>query len=279
MDSRGKLSALAREHLPADLAEKYISLLRPAFGLGPDTTGPVVGQVGGLPNLPDDVDWPILTEGSSTGPLSFIASINLSRLPPGVLDLSLPDSGTLYFFYFDGHLDNTGGWGTDDAPKSGAGVPDGGEAGAPVLYVPSGRPLRERPAPPRLRPLERQNLRVEIIDTDPDYDHPALLTVFDKPDKTSFWHPVFHTASDAFSTARHTERKRFDHQLGGYSLSLQHSPEGQVNMAAAGQPPTMDGTLLAQFEVDCPFTYLWLIRPSHLAATDFTHTRFVEETD
>jgi len=52
-------------------------------------------KLGGMPDLPSNVKWPTWKEK----PLSFIAQINLSDLPPfEFLDI-LPDNGVVSFFY------------------------------------------------------------------------------------------------------------------------------------------------------------------------------------
>ena len=46
MSWRNTLADLARAHLPAETADKWIELLRPAFGLGAKADGPLVGGCG-----------------------------------------------------------------------------------------------------------------------------------------------------------------------------------------------------------------------------------------
>jgi len=54
-----------------------------------------VGRLGGRPNLPKDIPWPVWLDEQ---PLSFIAQLDLATLPP-VRGLPLPRSGSLFFFY------------------------------------------------------------------------------------------------------------------------------------------------------------------------------------
>jgi len=68
-----------------------------------------IGQskVGGLPDLPDDVEWFTFKDR----PMYFLAQINLEEIKPFDIDHKLPTSGLLYFFY-DGET-----WGFDPADK------------------------------------------------------------------------------------------------------------------------------------------------------------------
>ena len=61
MTSQIDLAAAAREHLPADVADTWLSLLRPGIRLitDDDGDGPPVGYLGGEPELPDDLAWPV----------------------------------------------------------------------------------------------------------------------------------------------------------------------------------------------------------------------------
>lgn len=57
---------------------------------------------GGLPQLPDNVDWPIAevrgVHGTETVALTFMAQIDLAELPRSAVRSLLPSTGTLYFF-------------------------------------------------------------------------------------------------------------------------------------------------------------------------------------
>ncbi|WP_267889916.1 DUF1963 domain-containing protein [Streptomyces sp. NRRL WC-3618] len=98
------LRSLALQDLSPEDAEKWLGLLRAGIRLEVATdTDDAVGRLGGLPSLPASAEWPVW-EGH--GPLSFVASIDCSRLPAAVLDIDLPEAGTLLFFYFDGQLDD-----------------------------------------------------------------------------------------------------------------------------------------------------------------------------
>jgi uncharacterized protein YwqG len=78
-----------------------------------------VTRLGGRPNLPKDIRWPVWQDGF---PLSFIAQLDLATLPP-VRGLPLPETGSLFFFYDA----DTQPWGFDPKDK----------ACAQVIYVPA----------------------------------------------------------------------------------------------------------------------------------------------
>jgi uncharacterized protein YwqG len=62
------------------------------------TTNPsddAVSRIGGAPNLPEEIPWPI---GKNGQPLSFLAQLDLAELP-SISSIDLPKKGSLYFFY------------------------------------------------------------------------------------------------------------------------------------------------------------------------------------
>lgn len=97
----GHLIRLARAHLSESLADDWLGLLRPAVQLRAARAGEtVVARLGGVPNLPDDVQWP---EWEGHGALGFVAEVDLAALSRSALDpgLALPADGRLLAFYFD----------------------------------------------------------------------------------------------------------------------------------------------------------------------------------
>ena len=76
------------EYLP------YISsLVEPAISIKKSThTG--FSKIGGVPNLPVDLRWPMWNDK----PQSFLCQINLSEIPEEQLQHGLPNQGTLFFF-------------------------------------------------------------------------------------------------------------------------------------------------------------------------------------
>jgi len=261
------LHTLAREHLPEHLAERWTGLLRPGLRLEKAAgTGPAVGRLGGLPELPEAEEWPVW-EGH--GPLSFVASFDCARLPSAALDIALPADGTLAFFYFDGQVD--GGWAvvTPDEP--------GTWAGARVLYVPAGVAVAERAAPEGLRPYTEVALTASPEATAPCLWHPAVQREFaPMPD---------------FQQAVSDHAGGTEHRIGGHADPVQNDVETEVARGALGSPPWTDPrikdealrwVLLAQIDTDddadmmwgdCGALY-WLIRPEDLAERRFDRAMF-----
>lgn len=54
----------------------------------------VISKIGGFPNLPSDIEWPIY-KGE---PMAFIAQMDLSEIP-STEEFGLPSKGVLFFFY------------------------------------------------------------------------------------------------------------------------------------------------------------------------------------
>ena len=79
-----------------------------------DESLPVDGsKFGGIPCLPRDMDWPATTE---SGPMSYIAQINLAEISLSQVARTLPTSGWLIFFAIDEHV------GASDDKRSGVHV-------------------------------------------------------------------------------------------------------------------------------------------------------------
>lgn len=133
--SDSPLAEAGRQYFSAADAETWIGLLRPAFHLRALEPGEApVGQLGGDPALPADAEWPVW---DGHGPLCFVASVDCAQIPTQYLDIPLPESGTLHFFYFDGLGDSTVAY--DD--------PDSVRNGTRVLYVPADATTAPRPRP------------------------------------------------------------------------------------------------------------------------------------
>lgn len=117
-----------------DHADRLVDLLRPSVRLLPDLdAAPTGSRLGGLPELPPDVDWPT----HHGEPLSLVAHLDLAELAPYAA-ADLPGAGTLSFFY---DVDSQP-WGFD---------PDDRGASA-VLYTPSATLVEERDPPPEMLP-------------------------------------------------------------------------------------------------------------------------------
>jgi hypothetical protein len=282
---RERVTEIARQFLPPDLAEQWLSLLRPAVALGPAAPAPgtrPAAVLGGSPDLPPETEWPVW---DGYGPLSFVASVDLAALAGLPLDIALPPDGTLLFFYFDGQLDDGGGvvgvWDPDSL------------AGARVLHVPAAQPAAPREAPGGLKTYPRVELAAEPIVTYPDFEHPDLDAKFLTPEmdpRTFLDHPV---NNDDFHRALGARRPGPRHQVGGYASPIQGPVESEVALVAfGGQSPGDDAllqseqarwTLLAQIDTDDDAgmmwgdvgTLYWLARredltPDRLAPTSFT---------
>lgn len=270
------LHTLARKHLPGEIAERWIGLLRPSLRLEKTTAAgaqPVVGRLGGLPALPENEQWPIW-EGH--GPLSFVASLDCAMLP-AALDIALPTDGTLVFFYFDGQLDD------------GCAVVDPGEpdswAGARVLYVPAGVPIAERTAPEGIQPYPEVLLTARAETTAPYLRHPVVHREFDPmPDDHPLW-------DEDFESALWDHCEGTEHRIGGHANPVQGEVEWEVAHGALGSPPwddprikeeTFNWVLLAQFDTDDDADMMWgdggalywLIRPEDLAQRRFERAMF-----
>lgn len=285
---REPLADMGREHLPPDLAQRFIELLRPAFNLDTHIDGPVVGQLGGLPVLPDDLPWPMWKFSADTpmAPLPYRARINCGAVPSNQLDIPLPAAGTLHFFA------------DSDCPDE----PPGQHRGSRILYVPAGVDVRERQPPydptsvDQLvnEPLE---LRARLIASAPWYYSPFMAAAFWQPgpdydfgDGSPNWmdpaaSDMLQTLPDGFGDALLDYSHEYVHVLGGYVPPVQISPEydmwpradypfrddnTQAGEAGQGQPDPgrQPGRLLFSV-LDDIFRLNWVIRPDDLAALRF----------
>ena len=107
--------------VPESVIDWWLRLARPLVGLHKRGDGPVVGQFGGNPSLPDGAEWPADRSRGYDAPIPFIASVDCGALPPGTLDIAVPEDGWLLFFAENEYF---------------------GESR--VLYVPAGTPTAER---------------------------------------------------------------------------------------------------------------------------------------
>ncbi|MFR0355066.1 DUF1963 domain-containing protein [Streptomyces sediminimaris] len=95
----GTIARLADEHgVPADVAGELAGLLRPCVFLvtyedlpeGRRADARPAGRTGGLPSLPEGVEWP---EG-----VPFALAVGCAALPRDAIDIELPLDGQLLFF-------------------------------------------------------------------------------------------------------------------------------------------------------------------------------------
>lgn len=265
------LRTLAHAHLPADLADRWAGLLRPAAHLRRAHAGdPVVGRLGGLPRLPEGTEWPVW-EGH--GPLGFVAAVDCAALPTGELDIPLPTDGWLAFFYYGDE---------DDDALVDTADPDTW-AGARVIHLPpESAEAPERPAPAGLTPYPAVPLTVRMEPSAPDFASLALKQAAFGPSDLP----------DAFERALWDHQSGAAHQIGGHAQCVQDAVEIEVaHGALGGDVPWRDPrieeeaqrwVLLAQFDSDEDADMMWgdagalywLIRPDDLAAGRFEAAMF-----
>ncbi|MCX5377886.1 YwqG family protein [Streptomyces sp. NBC_00091] len=275
------LSALAHQHLPSDVAARWVGLLRPAVRLETAAASDIaVGQIGGLPKLPAEVEWP---SWEGHGPLSFIASVDCAMLPAGAVDITLPAEGTLSFFYFDGQLDDGEALVLAEDRES--------RAGARVLYTTADETCGERDAPAGLKPYPRVPLAARPGMTATEPWHPQVRDAFapGAPLGNRYDHPV---CGQDFLDAVWEFGDEAGHQIGGHAHSIQNPVEIEVAEAVTDGDvswgdPALDKeignwVLLAQFDSDDAADMMWgdagvlywLIRPQDLAERRFDRAMF-----
>jgi hypothetical protein len=89
--------------LPAGVGERVRGLVLPSMRMratpAPGDDLPLgASKVGGMPDLPFGVGWPVLITGQ---PLDFLCQVNLADLPDQRAETWLPRQGLLSFFYID----------------------------------------------------------------------------------------------------------------------------------------------------------------------------------
>ncbi|WP_101392080.1 YwqG family protein [Streptomyces sp. TLI_146] len=270
MTSQTSLHDLARTHLPADMAARWLTLLRPGAGLAKAEPGePLAGRLGGAPELPEGEEWPVW-EGQ--GPLAFVARVDCAALPVHVLDIPLPADGTLSFFYFDGQIDDGEAFVAPDEPET--------WAGARVIYAPAGAKVTERPTPAGLEAYPEVPLTARLEPTAPDIWHPVVERTVGVDPRGEGW-------PSAFTDALYDHSAGPGHRVGGHADPVQNPVEFEVAHGVLGKDVRWDDprvaeeaerwVLLAQFDTDddadmmwgdCGALY-WLIRPQDLAERRF----------
>ncbi|MEU9084006.1 YwqG family protein [Streptomyces sp. NPDC048357] len=278
------LHELAHRLLSPDDAARWLGMLAPGLRLAHAGDGPPAGRLGGLPELPADTPWPVW-EGN--GPLSHIASLDCAALAAaGDVGLSLPGSGTLLFFLFDGRLD-------DEDPLVDPADPETRQ-GSQVVYVPAGTATHPHPAPDGLRPYPEVPLTAQAGLTVPADDAPSVRAAFGEVVGSRDWrrHPVNARAFDAALRALDPDPRGARHRVGGHAMPVQGAVEWEIAGTLLGpgtswQDPRLADeaaglVLLAQIDTDHEAdmmwgdvgTLYWLIRPSDLEAGRFEEARF-----
>lgn len=253
---------LARAHLPADTADRLLTLLRPAIQLSIAQDGqPVVGWLGGAAELPVGLSWPV---GPSSRPLSLVATLDCARLAAYEVDIELPEVGTLLFFVqFEGDSDA-------------------------VIYVPAGTPT--------LRQSEgvaypEEQLTAQTVLTWPDNAQPELAEAFGGGSAvvSAVWNHVsagqeFRDLVREYELRHHGSR----HQVGGHAMVLQSPFEAAAaERQGAGWydaesffAEARQWVLLLQLDETDHMIWgdgahvIWGIRRDDLAARDFSRTIF-----
>jgi uncharacterized protein YwqG len=264
-----EFAAAARAHLPAEMANTWLSLLRPAVRLtaAADPSESPAGHLGGTPLLPVDLPWP---SWDGHGPLTYVAGLDCAQLPSRVAIPGLPTDGQLLFFYFDGQCD-------DGQALVLPGEPDG-QSGARVLHIDAAQPVQARSTPDGLEPYPRVPLTAQVTITAPSYDHPVLHDTFGAEfSHTAARHPL---RDNTFCTAIGLNDDQPLHQLGGYAWPVQGDVEYEVATVDDSHP--REWILLAQFDSDDTADMLWgdrgilywMIRPEDLVARRFDRAAF-----
>ena len=263
------LHRLAHAHLPPEIADRWLALLRPAIRLQKAAAGELVlARLGGRPYLPEGVDWPVWEE---RGPMAYVGEIDLQAVAHSGLEFHgrLPDRGRLLFFHFDGW------YGLQDTPENylDANPFEGpGTDGARLLHVAEARQdCVERPAP---EGVNEENLREQAgrqITTFPNRWEPRHGAEFSA---LGWEHPV---NADPFDEALFQMTGPTHTQIGGWA----HPERTPVEYAVAHRtfsdgrgiylnPHTCEfdpdilaeadhWSLLLQVDLD-PFTLYWLNR-------------------
>ncbi len=254
-----RLDELARQHLKSDVATRWLNLTRPAVRFVTAGEDDAIMRLGGRPLAPAGFSWPVW-EGH--GPLSYVAGLDLRAVASTGLEhhLSLPPTGWLHFFYFDGSYDNfesvVGSW--DPASL----------AGARVIHVPDDDgPLVQVAPPEGVLEFSSRELAGRQILTFPGWEHPVLRREFQPPaadHRRWMSHPV---NSEAFADALaglYPDGPR--HQLGGWADPVQGPVEFEA-AEAAGAPVDEEGAteeaaalrwqLLLQIDSDDDAEMMW----------------------
>ncbi|MFC0862444.1 DUF1963 domain-containing protein [Sphaerimonospora cavernae] len=272
-DWMSDFAEFVREQLPAESAERLIGLLRPAIRLSAAEDGEiVVGRLGGVAKLPDDMAWPSLASGNR--PMSFVAELDCSELARYEVDIALPDTGMLLFFV-EAELRRS-----------------------QVIYVPHGTAVAERPAPDnRAEVYTELPLAAVTEPSRPERNHPVLVDVFgslQEAEETVWDHmqdeDTGETFADELSMYEEAGYSGPPHQVGGYSDALQDPIEAVAAHAAgtgcygdpAFQEEACQWVTLLQVAEDtrARMTWgdgaylIWGIRKDHLAARDFSKVHF-----
>ena len=148
-------------------------------------------KFGGLPDLPDNLAWPIIEEDPEYDfdpeAFAFISQINLADLPPNQAYLDLPEDGWLYFF-------------VDDAAQP---------VDCRVLYAPGSAKLRPRNFPKNHKVAGHLHESISFIDnvcgdiTQTTYRQCSMR--FAETFHVNVWHDDFHDLPEDVFRDIHTQ--------------------------------------------------------------------------
>lgn len=219
------LARVARAHLPPGMAERWLSLTRPAVRLVAARDGDnALACLGGRPLAPPDFRWP---QWERHGPLSFLGELDLTALDRSGLDcsLALPTEGRLLVFYFDGSVDGgvsvVGTWDRESL------------AGARLVPVAADRSeCVVHPTPPGAMEYDVLPLAGRQVTTYPHWEHALLRREFGESLDDRAWmeHPV--VADDFMEALDELDADAPRHQVGGWAVPVQGPVEFEVAEAA-----------------------------------------------
>lgn len=242
---------------PADLAAVWANLARPNVQLVPgpvlaaDTTPSGSSKLGGAPDLPADIPWPVRP---SSEPLTFLAQLNLAELSIHGSGLPLPDDGLLLFFYDA----QTQPWGFDPADAS----------GTKVLYVDGRAPVERRPHP------NAKASKVRTLQLRPAESLPSWSPFQDKAAAAGFASNQVSSQIDRLSDEDMERITYGGHAVGGWPALIQDEMELECQLASNGidvggpegyetprarelAPGAADWRLLLQLDEDEDLGWFW----------------------
>ncbi|MEU8221874.1 DUF1963 domain-containing protein [Kribbella sp. NPDC048915] len=260
-ERRSVVTAVARKYLPADVADEFVAMLRPALRLVRARDGePVVAQLGGLPTVSalSASSWPTW-EGH--GPLDHVLSFDCAPVAAMLPELGLPTDGRLAFFYFDGkdEFESTvGPWDPSTRP------------GFRVLHLAaSTRADAATPAPRGLDPFPAVPLAAVRTLSWPSYQTLSVEALWSK-------HGLRGPSADPVIDGLYDELWKLPdagydtHQIGGHAWSQQAPVElevEQLRCGLAGEPfdwsdpsvqsATSEWQLLLQVASDDAANMMW----------------------
>src|SRR4051794_14632671 len=187
---------MARHHgLGDETAAELRRRSRPSIRLVPDGSGS--SRLGGCPDLPDDVEWPV----GESGPLTFFAQVDLAAAAGLVPDSPLPETGVLQFF-----------WDEDYGRAS--------LDGTRLLHHDDVRALRRRAPPPRSVYPEVAARVVPWLSVDPELGRD--VSMYEDQER---W----------LSLSNIVALTNRGHRLLGYASPLQDPVEEEASMRAGGR--------------------------------------------